>query len=81
MKIPTGFFTSPRRPGDYLEFFAEVDLLGALSACPGGDTSSGHSDDTAKCYPLKVEVYEPKEAAVSWSKLESHGEFVGFYSV
>ena len=27
---------SPVRPGDYLEFFAEVDLLGALSACPGG---------------------------------------------
>lgn len=24
------------RPGDYLEFFAEIDLLGALSACPGG---------------------------------------------
>ena len=27
---------SPVRPGDYLEFFAEIDLLGALSACPGG---------------------------------------------
>lgn len=53
---------SPVRPGDYLEFFAEVDLLGALSACPGGDTSCGHSDDTAKCYPLRVEVYEPNEA-------------------
>ena len=28
--------TSPVRPVDYLEFFAEIDLLGALSACPGG---------------------------------------------
>ena len=28
---------SPVRPGDHLEFFAEIDLLGALSACPGGD--------------------------------------------
>ncbi|MEZ5685176.1 MAG: DUF1989 domain-containing protein, partial [Paracoccaceae bacterium] len=28
---------SPVRPGDYLEFFAEIDLLGVLSACPGGD--------------------------------------------
>lgn len=27
---------SPVRPGDYLEFFAEIDLLGDLSACPGG---------------------------------------------
>ena len=49
---------SPVRPGDYLEFFAEIDLLGALSACPGGDCSSEHSSDTAKCYPLLVEVFE-----------------------
>ena len=49
-----------RRPGDYLEFFAEIDLLGALSACPGGDTSAGHSDDTARCYPLRVEVLKPQ---------------------
>ena len=26
---------SPVRPGDHIEFFAEIDLLGALSACPG----------------------------------------------
>ena len=48
---------SPVRPGDYIEFFAETDLLGALSACPGGDCSATHSSDVAKCYPLKVEVY------------------------
>jgi uncharacterized protein YcgI (DUF1989 family) len=27
---------SPAREGDYFEFFAEVDVLCALSACPGG---------------------------------------------
>ncbi len=48
---------SPVRPGDYLEFFAETDLLGLLSACPGGDCSSTHSSDEAKCYPLKVSIY------------------------
>ena len=32
--------SSPVRPGDYLEFFAETDLLGVLSACPGGDCGS-----------------------------------------
>ena len=48
---------SPVRPGDYLEFFAETDLLGALSACPGGDCGSEHSSDVAKCYPLKVSVW------------------------
>ncbi len=52
---------SPARPGDYIEFFAEIDLLGALSACPGGDCGSSHSDDSTPCYPLLVEIYEPEE--------------------
>ena len=55
---------SPVRPGDYLEFFAEIDLLGALSACPGGDCSTGHSSDAAACYPLKVEVLAPPPGAL-----------------
>lgn len=59
---------SPVRPGDFLEFFAEIDLLGALSACPGGDCSAEHSSDTAMCYPLKVEIYHPDpEALGKWS--------------
>jgi uncharacterized protein len=59
---------SPVRPGDYLELFAEIDLLGALSACPGGDCSSEHSSDTAACYPLKVEIYRPDMALLKdWS--------------
>ena len=52
---------SPARPGDFIEFFAEIDLLGALSACPGGDCGAEHSGDTAACYPLLVEVFEPAE--------------------
>ncbi len=50
---------SPVRPGDYIEFFAEIDLLGGLSACPGGDCSAKHSSDAAACYPLKVEIFRP----------------------
>ncbi len=38
---------SPVRPGDYFELFAEIDLLGGLSACPGGDCGAGHSSDLA----------------------------------
>ncbi|NIY77743.1 DUF1989 domain-containing protein [Thalassospira sp. HF15] len=53
---------SPVRPGDYLEMFAEIDLLGNLSTCPGGDCSSEHSSDEAACYPLKVEIYETDPA-------------------
>jgi uncharacterized protein YcgI (DUF1989 family) len=55
---------SPVRPGDYIEFFAEIDLLGALSACPGGDCSSEHSSDVAVCHPLLVEVFEPRDGAL-----------------
>jgi uncharacterized protein YcgI (DUF1989 family) len=56
---------SPVRPGDFIELFAEIDLLGAISTCPGGDCSAGHSDDTANCYPLKVEVYKPNDGALA----------------
>jgi uncharacterized protein YcgI (DUF1989 family) len=58
---------SPVRPGDYLELFAEVDLLGALSACPGGDCGSEHSSDAALCHPLLVEIYEPETPPPGWA--------------
>ncbi len=47
---------SPVRPGDFIEFLAEIDLLGALSACPGGDCSATHSSDAAACHALKIEI-------------------------
>ena len=50
---------SPVRKGDFIEFFAEIDLLGGLSACPGGDCSTSHSSDVAQCYPLQVDVLKP----------------------
>ncbi|RMD93681.1 MAG: DUF1989 domain-containing protein, partial [Alphaproteobacteria bacterium] len=59
---------SPVRPGDFIEFFAEIPLIGALSACPGGDCSATHSSDEAACHPLLVEVFTtPKEALGDWS--------------
>ncbi len=65
---------SPVRPGDFIEFFAEIDLLGALSACPGGDCSTGHSSDEAACYPLHVEVFTPPEGALAgWKSPKPNG--------
>ena len=55
---------SPARRGDYIELFAEIDLLGALSACPGGDCSATHSSDQAVCHPLLVEVFAPAEGSL-----------------
>ncbi len=51
---------SPARAGDHVEFFAEIDLLCALSACPGGDCGAEHSSDAAACYPLEVTVHAPR---------------------
>ena len=48
---------SPVRPCEYIEFLAETDLLGVLSACPGGDCGSEHSSDVAKCFPLRVSIW------------------------
>ena len=65
---------SPVRPGDHLEFLAEIDLLGALSACPGGDCSAQHSSDAAACHPLLVEVFAPDPGALEgWSSPAPNG--------
>ncbi|KAL6703951.1 hypothetical protein ACN47E_008889 [Coniothyrium glycines] len=60
--------TSPATKDSYITFFAEQDLLCALSTCPGGDLSawgwhqadeSGEKPDMkATCRPIKVEVWE-----------------------
>lgn len=75
---------SPVRPGDFIEFFAEIDLLGALSACPGGDCGASHSSDAAACHPLKVEIFSADPASLAgWTSPprnpydRSHGEAVG----
>ena len=72
--------SSPVRPGDYLEFFAETDLLGVLSTCPGGDCGSEHSSDNVKCYPLKVSIWSaPKDLLkdLSYSKLSDYNRSHG----
>ena len=59
---------SPVRAGDYLELFAEIDLIGALSTCPGGDCGASHSDDETPCYPLQVDILKPAQGALGgWS--------------
>ena len=56
---------SPVRPGDFIEFFSETDLLGGLSACPGGDCSAEHSSDVARCYPLLIELFKSNDPALT----------------
>jgi uncharacterized protein len=64
---------SPAKKGDFFEFFAEMDLLCALSTCPGGDLSiplwGGEAADTLSvCRPLAVEVWTPApELLTGWT--------------
>jgi uncharacterized protein YcgI (DUF1989 family) len=53
----------PAKKKDYFEFFAEIDLLCAISTCPHGDMSvpiwGPHAGDPSKfCRPLGVEIYD-----------------------
>ena len=60
---------TPVRPGDVIEFFAEMDLLCALSACPDGDCSASHAGLAQTCFPLRVEILQPSSSALSgWSE-------------
>ena len=72
---------SPVRVGDYIEFFAEIDLLGALSACPGGDCSTVHSSDAAACHPLLVEVFAPEPETLSNWKSPPRNGYDGSHGV
>jgi hypothetical protein len=64
---------SPAKKGDFFEFFAEIDLLCAISTCPGGDLSvpmwgPDAGDPLTVCRPLGVEVFEPPgELLAGWT--------------
>ena len=65
---------SPAREGDFIELFAEIDLLAGLSTCPGGDCGAGHSSDAASCHPLRVEIFRPRdEDLAGWRPAEPSG--------
>ncbi|MCB1339873.1 MAG: DUF1989 domain-containing protein [Pseudooceanicola sp.] len=68
---------SPVRPGDHLDFFAEIDLLGCLSACPGGDCSAEHSSDVAACHPLLVEILEAEQGALEGWRPPDRNGYIG----
>src|SRR3954447_10602358 len=67
--------TCPARPGDYVELLAEINLLAAISLCPGGDLAvplwGEGSDAEPNCNPLRVQVFSlPPEALSGWSPAE-----------
>jgi uncharacterized protein YcgI (DUF1989 family) len=58
---------SPAKKGDFIEFFAEIDVLCAISTCPHGDLSvqmwgEEAGDPLSTCRPLGVEIWQPDPA-------------------
>lgn len=70
--------TCPAKPGDHFDLFAEIDLLMAGSACPGGDLSipmwGPDAGPQTNCHPIGVEVLKlPDGALDGWSSPPSAG--------
>ncbi|MDO5745150.1 MAG: DUF1989 domain-containing protein [Micrococcaceae bacterium] len=63
----------PAKVGDHFEFFAEQDLLVALSTCPGGDLSvpmwgEGAHDPVEVCRPIGIEIHKIDDGILGdWS--------------
>ena len=56
----------PAEKGDFFEFYAEINLLCAVSACPHGDMSGpiwgpDAVDTSMICRPLEITIYDVRE--------------------
>ena len=77
---------SPAKQGDFFEFFAEIDLLCAISTCPQGDLSvpawgSDAADPISTCRPLGVEVYQPRPELLEGWEPASPVEYLGIHGL
>jgi uncharacterized protein YcgI (DUF1989 family) len=80
---------SPATAGSFLEFFAEIELLCALSTCPGGDLSSwgwaeganesGNMEST--CRPIAVQVWKTQELLLKEWKSPSIAPYRGLHGL
>lgn len=77
---------SPAKKGDFFEFLAEIDLLCAISTCPGGDLSvplwgPDAGDPLPTCKPIGVEVYDvPEDLLAGWSSPQP-SDYDGFFGL
>ena len=73
---------SPARAGDFIEFFAEIDVLAAISVCPHGDLSvqvwgPDAGDPLATCRPLGVEIWQPAPELLAGWRSPSPSDYGG----
>jgi uncharacterized protein YcgI (DUF1989 family) len=80
------FKPSPAKTGDYFEFFAEIDLLCAISTCPQGDlgvpvTGPNARDSVKRCHPLGVDIYQPPAELLSGWKSPSPAGYASLHGL
>lgn len=78
--------TCPAKVGDYFEFFAEIDILAALSTCPGGDLSvpmwgPDARDPIDVCRPLGIEVWKPSPGLLTDWTSPKRAEYAGMHGL
>lgn len=76
----------PGKKGDYFEFFAEIDLLCAISTCPHGDMSvpiwgPNAADPLSVCRPLGVEIYDVDPALLSRWQPPRASDYAGLHGI
>ena len=77
----------PARKGDYFEFFAEIDLLCAISTCPHGDMSIpvwGAQASTTTvdiCRPIGVEIHAVNPALLADWQTPSVSNYSGLHGM
>ena len=77
---------SPAKKGDFFEFFAEIDLLCAISTCPHGDLSVAAwvpetADPISPCRPLGVEVYQPAQELLEGWEPRPPSDYSGVHGI
>jgi uncharacterized protein YcgI (DUF1989 family) len=74
----------PAKKGDYFEFFAEIDLLCAISTCPHGDMSAptwGADVGSAGpvCRPVAIETYRVRSELLAMWRAPSPSDYRGLH--
>ena len=72
---------SPVRPGDFIEMFAEIDLIGGLSACQAGNCGANLPPGGAACFPLQVEIFRCEAGALDGWRPSTREPYQGRHGV
>ena len=76
----------PAKPGDHLTFFTEINVLCALSCCPGGDLSidlwgPDARDPLETCHPIGIEIHKVDKALLEGWKQPERSPYAGFHGL